>query len=64
MMHDISQCILGRRHHFNGQEFLNVYRDKQTHEKMDRDKVDLHRFATLRKNSKMGGIDSAHYKGL
>lgn len=38
---DISQCILGRGHHFNGQEFLNVYRDKQTHEKTDGDKVDF-----------------------
>lgn len=41
MGHDISQCILVRGHHFNGQGFLNVYRDKQTHEKMDRDKVDF-----------------------
>lgn len=41
MGHDILQCILGRGHHFNGQEFLNVYRDKQTHKKMARDKVDF-----------------------
>lgn len=41
MRHDISQCILGHGHHFNGYEFLNVYRDKQTHEKMDRHQVDF-----------------------